>query len=68
MRITVNNTDNPNQYITAAKGIFVGEDEDGKMFVSTANIDPSDLVRFVTHLVEYGMIRIATDALNANGK
>lgn len=63
MNITVNNSDDPRKSIRAAKGIFVGEDEDGKTFVSTTNIDPSDLVRFVSYLVEYGMIKIATDAM-----
>lgn len=63
MNITINNSDEPRKHITAAKGIFVGEDEDGELFVSTTNIDPSDLVRFVTHLVEYSMIKIATEAM-----
>lgn len=60
MRIFISNVKGE---VRAAKGLFVGEDEAGKRIFASGNIETGDLIVMIAQLVEYGMIRIATEAM-----
>jgi hypothetical protein len=59
--IRIENGDN--KVINAQKGIFVGLDAEGNKIMSMIGLDPQEVVKLTSGLVEYAMMKVMVDAM-----